>query len=162
MESPPKSPPNNNNTDRASPLLANRYLRSRRPPLLPLGLESHAPFSRGACPTNSARIPRAHLFHPARARLLSLTFACTARRRHTAWPRAQATSATYSTCWGCSGPVSSPFAEFTTMSRDYTLTDPERLELEAAPSVATDPRDVDDRASRSRSLSRSSSLRSGD
>ena len=52
-------------------------------------------------------------------------------------------------------------AEFTTMSRDYTLTDPERLE-EAAPGVATDPRDVDDRASRSRSLSRSSSLRSGD
>ena len=31
-------------------------------PLLPLGLESHAPLSRGACPTISARIPRAHLF----------------------------------------------------------------------------------------------------
>ncbi len=33
-------------------------------PLLPSGLESHAPLSRGARPTYSARIPRAHLFTP--------------------------------------------------------------------------------------------------
>ena len=33
-------------------------------PLLPSGLESHAPLSRGARPTNAPRIPRAHLFTP--------------------------------------------------------------------------------------------------